>query len=122
MFLTLLQSIPSPQIVNSGGWENWNYVKNYKTKQDIEEERIRLGITVKVAKVIDNVVEGLLSDPDQNKQKELKYQLNLQSISYDTKYLKALNHQYQVLLKDEIAFRLRQKQDIDDIHIIMMLM
>ena len=111
---------PVTQEKFSGGWDYWKNVRQGKTKKDIEEERIRLGITVKVAKIIDNVVEGLLSDPDQNTKEELQYQLKLQAIRYETKYMKAFNHQYQMLLKDEIAYRLAEIQEDEDVSILLL--
>ena len=105
----------------SGGWENWKYARKAKTKEEIEEERIRLGITEPVAKVIDNVVEGLLSNTEQDRKDELKYQLSLNAINYEKNHLKALNHQYNILLNAELEYRLLKIQEDEDISILLLI-
>lgn len=109
----------------SGGWESWKHVRAGKTKQEIKEERTRLGITEPEAKVIDNVVEGLLSDhysaaQDQDRKDELKYHLKLQTIRYETRHLEAMNHQYRLLLNQEITLRLEQAREDEDISILLL--
>jgi len=115
----------------AGGWPIPSGKKPYhryprlRTDQEIREERERLGILPKAAQVISDVAArqaAAMRYDEQRYFEELSRELELQNIEFEGKYLEALNIQRGKLIDAEIGRLLKEKFDMEDAEMVLLLL
>ena len=103
---------------NSGGYGSYGggaRVGRRRTPEELRKQREELGIVPKIiAEVAESQVERLELDA-QKQYDELRGELLLRNIQIETAHLAELAAIRERLIGEEIASRLRQRQDMDDL-------
>lgn len=95
-----------------------------RTRKQLEEDRQRFGITAKAADVIEGVAKRqaeTLEADEQKRFEELERQLALEKIGWNGKYLAYLNEARAKLIDEEIAERLKEKLEEEELMITLVL-
>jgi hypothetical protein len=108
----------------SGGYEYAKRSGRRRTKEEINEERVKFGLTEFEAKIVEKVaVEQTehLNIAEKQRIKELKNELKISGLKYQNQYLKYLNYERQRLINEEIGNVLKLKQEEESIFMLLMI-
>ena len=105
--------------------EFWKqFPQESKTPEQVRREREVLGIIPKAQVVINEIAQRQVERLELDGQKrfeELSRELELNRIEWDSRYLEALNTQREILIREEIAKRLKAVQEEKDIIALLMI-
>jgi hypothetical protein len=117
---------PEETVVVVGGGRVYDFkYPRTPTREEISKARQRFGLEDETAKIILDIASRQAESLERDSQKrfeELNRELKLKDIEWDRKYLEALNAERERLIDAEIALRLRQKLDDEEVLMLLALM